>query len=136
MLRVAAITRPGRYWLFVETGDDVLDYREAVAFYAGALHDVVYYKATYARSNGTVAGLIGTIIDIETLKVRLKGRFGGQPLGEIEESFAATLTPGDTFLIGGQVVRYEVGNVYDPAYTMVCKVEKKWLPRRRAAAIA
>ena len=30
----------------------------------------------------------------------------------------------------GQVVRYEVGNVYDPAYTMVCKVEKKWLPRR------
>ena len=30
----------------------------------------------------------------------------------------------------GQVVRYEVGNVFDPAYTMVCKVEKKWLPRR------
>lgn len=29
----------------------------------------------------------------------------------------------------GQVVRYEVGNVYDPAYTMVCKIEKKWLPR-------
>ncbi|MDB5536478.1 MAG: acetamidase, partial [Devosia sp.] len=28
----------------------------------------------------------------------------------------------------GQVVRYEVGNVFDPAYTMVCKVEKKWLP--------
>lgn len=31
----------------------------------------------------------------------------------------------------GQVVRYEIGNVYDPAYTMVCKVEKKWLPPRR-----
>ena len=29
----------------------------------------------------------------------------------------------------GQVVRYEVGNVFDPAYTMVCKLEKKWLPR-------
>ena len=29
----------------------------------------------------------------------------------------------------GQVVRYEVGNVFDPAYTMVCKVEKRWLPR-------
>jgi amidase len=28
----------------------------------------------------------------------------------------------------GQVVRYEVGNVYDPAYTMVCKIEKRWLP--------
>ncbi|UJW84413.1 acetamidase/formamidase family protein [Devosia sp. SL43] len=30
----------------------------------------------------------------------------------------------------GQVVRYDVGNVFDPAYTMVCKVEKKWLPKR------
>jgi uncharacterized protein len=36
-----AITRPERYWLFVETADEVLDYREAVAFYAGALHEVV-----------------------------------------------------------------------------------------------
>ncbi len=32
----------------------------------------------------------------------------------------------------GQVVRYEVGNVYDPAYTMVCKIAKKWLPRATA----
>jgi acetamidase/formamidase len=30
----------------------------------------------------------------------------------------------------GQVVHYDVGNVYDPAYTMVCRVEKKWLKRR------
>ena len=37
----AAITRPERYWLFVETGDEVLDYREAVARYAGALQEVV-----------------------------------------------------------------------------------------------
>jgi acetamidase/formamidase len=29
----------------------------------------------------------------------------------------------------GQVVRYEVGNVFNPAYTMICSVEKKWLPR-------
>ena len=29
----------------------------------------------------------------------------------------------------GQVVRYEVGNVFNPAYTMVCSVEKRWLPR-------
>ncbi|MDJ0993180.1 MAG: ligase-associated DNA damage response DEXH box helicase [Dinoroseobacter sp.] len=50
---------------------------------------------------------IGTIIDTETLKVRLKNRRGGTPLGEVEEGFAATLTPGDTFLIGGQIVRYE-----------------------------
>ena len=37
----AAITKPGRYWLFVETGDEVLDYREAVAFYPGACQTVV-----------------------------------------------------------------------------------------------
>ena len=50
---------------------------------------------------------LGTIQDTETLKVRLKNRMGGKPLGEIEEGFAASLTPGDTFLIGGQIVRYE-----------------------------
>ena len=49
---------------------------------------------------------LGTIQDTDTLKVKLKGR-GGRPLGEIEEGFAATLTPGDTFLMGGRVVRYE-----------------------------
>jgi hypothetical protein len=35
-LAVGRITRPGRYLLLVESGDEVLDYREAVAFYAGA----------------------------------------------------------------------------------------------------
>jgi predicted esterase YcpF (UPF0227 family) len=38
---VAVITRPERYWLFVETGDEVLDYRDAVAYYDGALQEVV-----------------------------------------------------------------------------------------------
>lgn len=28
----------------------------------------------------------------------------------------------------GQVVRYDVGNVFDPAYTMACRVAKRWLP--------
>ncbi|WP_170769975.1 ligase-associated DNA damage response DEXH box helicase [Ruegeria lacuscaerulensis] len=50
---------------------------------------------------------LGTIQDTDTLKVRLKRNRGGKPLGEVEEAFAATLTPGDTFLIGGQIVRYE-----------------------------
>lgn len=35
-LEVPAITRPERYWLLVETGDETLDYRHAVARYAGA----------------------------------------------------------------------------------------------------
>ena len=47
---------------------------------------------------------LGTIQDSDTLKVRLRS---GTPLGEVEEAFAATLSPGDTFLIGGQVVRFD-----------------------------
>jgi ATP-dependent Lhr-like helicase len=50
---------------------------------------------------------LGTIADIETVKVRLRGRYGGAALGEVDEDFAASLSPGDTFLIGGQVVRFE-----------------------------
>ena len=50
---------------------------------------------------------IGTITDSEKLKVRLKHARGGAALGEVEEGFAATLTQGDTFLIGGRIVRYE-----------------------------
>lgn len=50
---------------------------------------------------------IGTIQDADLLKVRLKNRRGGTPLGEVEEAFAASLSTGDTFLIGGKIVRYE-----------------------------
>jgi uncharacterized protein len=35
-LKVARVTRPERYFQLVRTGDEVLDWREAVAFYAGA----------------------------------------------------------------------------------------------------
>jgi ATP-dependent Lhr-like helicase len=59
------------------------------------------------RASHRIRMNIGTIQDTDTLKVRLKNRMGGKPLGEVEEGFAATLTAGDTFLIGGQVVRYE-----------------------------
>ncbi|NBD29942.1 MAG: ligase-associated DNA damage response DEXH box helicase [Alphaproteobacteria bacterium] len=48
---------------------------------------------------------IGTIQDADLLKVRI--RRGNRVLGEVEEAFAASLTPGDRFLIGGEVVRYE-----------------------------
>jgi len=57
------------------------------------------------RSARRIRQNIGTIQDTDTLKVRWKGR-GGAPLGEIEEGFAASLTKGDTFLIGGQIVKY------------------------------
>lgn len=59
------------------------------------------------RSARLIRMNIGTIQDTDTLKVRLQRARGGKPLGEIEEGFAASLSPGDTFLIGGQIVRFE-----------------------------
>ena len=58
------------------------------------------------RATRDVRMNIGTITDAEMVKVRWQNRHGGAALGEVEESFAATLSPGDTFLIGGQIVRY------------------------------
>ncbi|WP_295070224.1 ligase-associated DNA damage response DEXH box helicase [Tabrizicola sp.] len=57
------------------------------------------------RAAALIRQNLGTIIDTENLKVRLRNH--GAPLGEVEEGFAASLTPGDTFLIAGQIVRYE-----------------------------
>ncbi len=57
------------------------------------------------RRARTIRMNIGTIVDTAKLTVRMKP--GHVPLGEIEEDFAATLAPGDTFLIGGQTVRFE-----------------------------
>ncbi|MEM7211593.1 MAG: DEAD/DEAH box helicase, partial [Pseudomonadota bacterium] len=48
----------------------------------------------------------GTIVAEEYVKVRMGRGRGGPILGEVEEAFAATLSPGDSFLIGGQVVKY------------------------------
>ena len=40
-LRVQRITRPERYFLLAATGDEVLDYRDMVAHYAGARQHVI-----------------------------------------------------------------------------------------------
>ena len=39
-IKVARITRPDRYFLLVETGDEVLDFREAVEYYGGGFQYV------------------------------------------------------------------------------------------------
>jgi len=55
---------------------------------------------------------IGTIIEAPELAVRLvrnpavAGR-GGRVLGKVEEYFLETLSPGDTFLFAGKVLRFE-----------------------------
>ena len=60
---------------------------------------------------------VGTIVEATMIKVRLARTTrarpgavlprGGKTLGEIEEYFAETMTPGDTFLFAGEVLRFE-----------------------------
>ncbi|WP_092642276.1 ligase-associated DNA damage response DEXH box helicase [Jannaschia faecimaris] len=94
--------------------DDCLDF---VATGGYALRAYDRYQRLKQRADGSwglrdprsarqIRMNLGTIIDTDTLKVRYKGR-GGLPLGVIEEGFASTLTKGDTFLMGGKVVRFE-----------------------------
>lgn len=46
---------------------------------------------------------VGTIVEAPVMRVRL----GRKRLGEVEEMFAASLAPGDSFLFAGQVLRFE-----------------------------
>lgn len=46
---------------------------------------------------------IGTIVESPMMKVKLRNR----TLGSIEENFVVNLSPGDTFLFGGQVLTFE-----------------------------
>ena len=46
---------------------------------------------------------IGTIVESPMMKVKLRNR----NLGNIEENFVVNLSPGDTFLFGGQVLCFE-----------------------------
>ncbi len=58
---------------------------------------------------------IGTIVEADMLKVRLmRSRRsttviprGGRVLGQVEEYFIEGLTPGDTFVFAGEILRYE-----------------------------
>jgi ATP-dependent Lhr-like helicase len=58
---------------------------------------------------------VGTIVEADMLKVRLvrsrrAGQHvprGGRMLGEVEEYFIEMLTPGDTFVFAGEILKYE-----------------------------
>ena len=57
---------------------------------------------------------VGTIVEAAMVKVRMvksgrrpRGSYGGRLLGEIEEYFIDQLTPGDTFLFAGHLLRFE-----------------------------
>jgi len=47
----------------------------------------------------------------------------------LEQDYGLDLVGAHTLL--GQCVEYEIGNVFDPAYTVVCKVAKRWLEALR-----
>lgn len=47
---------------------------------------------------------VGTIVEAPMLKVRLRG---GRNLGEIEEYFIEQLSPGDTFIFAGEILRFK-----------------------------
>ena len=76
------ITRPERYFLLVRTGDQVLDWREAIAFYAGAYQ--------YVAGGGDHGW---TNFDDEAESVL---RFAGVATRDPIDYFSSTFTPGAT----------------------------------------
>lgn len=100
-----------------KTFDDVLDFVETGG-YALAAYD--RYRKLFRDSEGRVhvrsariAALArmnsGTIVEAPTLKLRLvggRGGRGGANLGEVEEYFVSMLTPGDTFMFAGRLLRF------------------------------
>ncbi|PVB62919.1 ligase-associated DNA damage response DEXH box helicase [Labrenzia sp. 011] len=80
---------------------------------------------------------VGTIVEAPMLKVRLvKSRAdgrrapvgrGGRMLGEIEEYFIEQLAPGDTFLFGGEVLRFEAIRENE-AYVSRAKTDNPMIP--------
>jgi ATP-dependent Lhr-like helicase len=88
---------------FVETGGYALAayerYRKLFRDAGGRLHVRSDRIARQHRMN------IGTIVEEPLLKVRLAGR-GGGILGEVEEYFVNMLTPGDTFIFAGRLLRF------------------------------
>ena len=87
---------------FVEDGGYALSaydrYRKLFRDAEGRVHIRGARTARQARMN------IGTIVEAPLLKVRYPGR--GQALGEIEESFVTMMSPGDTFMFAGRLLRF------------------------------
>ena len=88
---------------FVEDGGYALSaydrYRRLFRDSAGLVHVMGERVAKQHRMN------IGTIVEEPLLKVRYAGR-GGAPLGEVEAYFVTMLTPGDTFIFSGRMLKF------------------------------
>ena len=114
-----------------------------------------------AQGDGEIAGTgIEISMDVTVTVTVLKGKSIGWPRGEnadyiftvgnarpldqcvqhattemlrwLEQDFELDGTSANLLL--SQCVRYDLGNMFDPAYTMVCKLAKNHLPKRSGAA--
>jgi ATP-dependent Lhr-like helicase len=73
------------------------------------------WRITHPRVAQRYRMNVGTIVEADMIKVRLvrsraSGAIvarGGRLLGEVEEYFIETLTPGDTFVFAGEILKYE-----------------------------
>jgi len=73
------------------------------------------WRVTHPRVPQRYRMNVGTIVEADMIKVRLvrsraSGAIvlrGGRLLGEVEEYFIETLTPGDTFVFAGEILKYE-----------------------------
>ena len=101
--------------------DDVFAEIKSAAPYAALPRKDGLWRIAHARIAQQYRMNVGTIVESPMLRVRL-GRarparpggstarvhaFGGKVLGEIEEYFAETMMAGDTFIFGGEVLRFE-----------------------------
>lgn len=81
------------------------------------------FRVTHPRVAQRYRMNVGTIVEADMIKVRLvrsraSGAMiprGGRVLGEVEEYFIEMLTPGDTFVFAGEILKYEA-LVEDEAY--------------------
>jgi len=113
----AEVTGAGPYaGLSRKDFDDVLQFVEDGGY---ALAAYERYRKLFRDSEGDVYVAnsriarqhrmnIGTIVEAPTLKVRLAGKRGGfgKGLGEVEEYFVNMLTPGDTFMFAGRLLKF------------------------------
>jgi ATP-dependent helicase Lhr and Lhr-like helicase len=73
------------------------------------------WRITHPRVAQRYRMNVGTIVEADMIKVRMvrsrrSGAVvprGGRLLGEVEEYFIETLTPGDTFVFAGEILKYE-----------------------------
>jgi ATP-dependent Lhr-like helicase len=103
---------------FVATGGYALKSYERFAKIRQMKDGKLSSEGTWRIAHPRVAQMyrmnVGTIVEADMLKVRLvRSRAskaiprGGRLLGQVEEYFVETMTPGDTFVFAGEVLKYE-----------------------------